>query len=187
MNKDYRYITLPIKMLALIWIVFTIDTVLIGISFCKFGLLPRTTQGLFGIATMPFIHAGLFHIISNSVPLFVLLSITAVYFKDKAYTVVILIVVISGILLWLLGRTSYHVGASGLIYGLAAFLVAFGVYMKKVIPLIISVTVAGFYGASMLIGLLPIFPGVSWDGHLFGAIAGVITARIASSGLPNNK
>jgi membrane associated rhomboid family serine protease len=180
MKNDYSYLTFPIKLLAVIWISFALDLLLINISFAQFGLLPRTTKGLLGIITCPFIHAGLFHIISNSVPLFVLSMITAVFFKKDSYYVVVLIIIIGGILVWFFGRTSYHVGASGLVYGLAAFLIAFGAYKKRFIPLIISLFVAVTYGISMLIGVLPIFPGVSWEGHLFGAVAGVITARIAS-------
>lgn len=86
-------------------------------------------------------------------------------------------------MVWLFGRSSYHVGASGLVYGLAAFLIAFGIYKKKIIPLVISLFVAFTYGISMLIGALPIFPGVSWEGHIFGAVAGVITAKIASKNI----
>lgn len=162
------------------WAVFIIDMLLINISFCQFGLLPRTTQGIFGIVTMPFLHANIFHIISNTVPLLVLMSITAVFFKRDTLLVIGLIIVIGGILVFFLGRPSYHVGASGLVYGLAGFLVAFGIFKKKIVPLLISLFVALTYGVGMLVGLLPLFPGVSWEGHLFGAIAGVLTARVSS-------
>lgn len=180
MKNDYSYLTFPIKILAVIWLSFAADVFFINIHFAQFGLLPRTTKGLIGIATCPFIHANIFHIISNSIPLLVLLSITAVFFKRDSYLIVIYITFIGGALVWLLGRTSYHVGASGLVYGLAAFLIAFGIYKKKFIPLVISVFVAVTYGMTMLIGVLPLFPGVSWEGHLFGAVAGVITARTAA-------
>jgi membrane associated rhomboid family serine protease len=183
MKKDYSYLTFPIKILAIIWISYALDLVLINVSFTQFGLLPRTIKGLFGIITCPFIHAGFFHIVSNSVPLFVLLTITAVFFKRNSYYVVMLIIILGGIMVWLFGRSSYHVGASGLVYGLAAFLIAFGIYKKKIIPLVISLFVAFTYGISMLIGALPIFPGVSWEGHIFGAVAGVITAKIASKNI----
>lgn len=179
--KDYSYLTFPIKLLAAIWIAFALDVVLINISFTHYGILPRKyPMGLIGVLTCPFIHANLFHIISNSVPLFVLSMITAIFYKKDSYFVVGLIIIIGGVMVWLFGRNSYHVGASGLVYGLAGFLIAFGIYKKKVVPLIISVFVACTYGISMLIGLLPVFPGVSWEGHLFGAIAGVITAKIAA-------
>jgi membrane associated rhomboid family serine protease len=180
MKKEYDYLTLPIKILAVIWISYIADLILINVSFTHLGLLPRTVKGLIGIISCPFIHANLFHIISNSIPLFVLLSITAVFFKRNSYYIVVLIIVLGGIMVWIFGRSSYHVGASGLVYGLAAFLIAFGVYKKKIIPLIVSLFIAFTYGISMLVGLLPVFPGVSWEGHLFGAVAGVITAKIAS-------
>ena len=180
MRKNHTYLTFPIKILALIWLSFIADIFLVNISFTHYGLLPRTIQGLFGIVSCPLIHASLFHIISNSVPLLVLLTITAVFFKEDSYYVVFFIVIIGGALVWAFGRASYHVGASGLVYGLAAFLIAFGIYKKKAIPILVSIFVGITYGTSMLIGFLPIFPGVSWEGHLFGAIAGVITARMAS-------
>ena len=180
MKKDYSYLTFPIKFLAVIWVAYFLDLILINVSFIPFGLLPRTMGGLFGIISCPFIHAGLFHLISNSVPLLVLLTVTAVFFKKDSFYIVTSIIILGGIMVWLFGRSSYHVGASGLVYGLAGFLISFGVYKKKIIPLIISIIITFTYGISMLIGLLPIFPGVSWEGHLFGAIAGVITARLVS-------
>jgi membrane associated rhomboid family serine protease len=180
MRRDYSYLTFPVKVLAVIWIAFAVDVILINIPFAQFGLLPRTTKGLIGIVTCPFIHAGLFHIISNSVSLFILLTITTIFFKKDTFTVVAYIIVIGGALVWIFGRSSYHVGTSGLIYGLAGFLIAFGAYKRKIVPIAISIFVVFTYGASLFIGLLPVFPGVSWEGHLFGAVAGVITARIAS-------
>lgn len=178
MKNDHSYLTLPLKFVAVIWIVFAVDTLLPGISFCEYGILPRTLKGLFGIPLSPFIHAGFGHIMSNTVPLLVLLSITTLYFKNKTYYILIIIIILGGALVCLFGRASYHVGASGLVYGLAGFLVFFGIYERKVIPLIISIFVACTYGISMLIGLLPVFPGVSWEGHLFGAVAGVLTAKV---------
>jgi len=180
MQKDNNYLTFPIKLLIAIWAVFIVDLLMVHTSFNHFGLLPRTIPGLTGIFLCPFLHADLPHIISNSVPLFVLSMITAIYFKKDSYLIVGLIIVLGGLMVWVFGRPSYHVGASGLVYGLAGFLIAFGVFKKRIIPLIISLVVACTYGISMLIGVLPVFPGVSWEGHLFGAIAGVITAKIFS-------
>lgn len=169
----------PIKILAIIWIAFIVDIILVNVSFCKFGILPRDMNGLIGIPLSPFIHASLFHIMSNSVPLLVLLYVTVIFYKDKAFNALVFIILVGGGLVWALGRSSYHVGASGLIYGLVGYLVFYGIFKKAIIPLIISLIIGFTYGTSMLIGLLPVFPGVSWEGHLFGGVAGVLAAKLS--------
>jgi membrane associated rhomboid family serine protease len=172
-------LTYSFGLLALIWVAFFLDTALINVSFAKeFGLIPRTTHGLIGIFGMTFAHANIFHIISNSIPLLVLMILTGVFVKGNLSVNVIITTIIGGSILWVIGRESYHVGASLLVYGLAGLLVSYGIFSKKVIPVIISILVIFFYGTSFLIGLLPIFPGVSWEGHLSGAIGGILTARL---------
>lgn len=169
----------PLKILALIWISFIIDTVLINVSFCKFGIIPREINGLIGIPISPFIHANIFHIMSNTIPLLILLYVTVIFYKNKTLPALVFIISVGGALVWVFGRHSYHVGASGLIYGLVGFLIFYGIFKKAIVPLIISLLIGITYGTSMFIGLLPIFPGVSWEGHLFGGIAGVIAAKIS--------
>lgn len=168
----------PLQFVVVLWISFLIDMVLVDISFYRYGIHPRTVEGLIGIVLSPFVHANLFHIISNTGPLFVLLSITVLFYGKNVFGIVTIIITLSGTLVWLFGRPVYHIGASGLVYGLAGYLIVFGIYKRKVIPLVVSVFVALTYGVSMITGLLPIFPGVSWEGHLFGAVAGLVTARV---------
>ncbi len=158
--------------LALIWLVFIVDLFL---PLEIFGLKPRSLGGLPGIIAMPFLHGGLGHIVSNSVPLLVLLSLLAGTRKN-ALGIIISISVFGGVLLWLFGRGANHIGASLLVFGLAAYLIVHGIRTKSIPNILLSIGVAFVYGTTLLTGVLPTQPGVSWDGHLFGAIAGGLVA-----------
>lgn len=159
--------------LAAIWGVFILDRFL---PLERFGLIPRDWGGLIGVATMPFLHANFSHLLNNTVPLAVLLTLLAGSRADSRLTV-ILIAILGGLLLWLLGRGhSLHIGASGLVFGLAVFLIVSGILERRTVPLLISLFVAFTYGTTLLSGILPWQPGVSWDGHLFGGIAGALVA-----------
>lgn len=173
MKTNFIFVT--VGMIAIMWGVYFVD-IIIPIDFNKFGILPGERSGIIGIFLSPFLHANLLHLISNTVPLATLMIITGLFFRDKLIYIIILCALIGGAMVWLFGRHSYHVGASGLIYGLAGFLVAFGIFKKQFVPLVVSIGVITLYGSSFLIGLLPIFPGVSWEGHLFGAVGGIATA-----------
>ncbi|HIE98840.1 MAG: rhomboid family intramembrane serine protease [Fuerstiella sp.] len=164
---------------AIVWAVFVLDAFLPG-EFNDFGLSPRSVTGLTGILTMPFLHGGWDHLLGNTVPLVVLLCLLAGS-RANTYTIVPQIVVLGGILLWVFGRgDTVHVGASGLIYGLIAFLIVAGFREGRLVALAIAVFVGFTYGATSISGVLPtVGPGISWDGHLMGAIAGAIVARIA--------
>ena len=154
-----------------IWVVFLLEYIA-PLRLTSFGVTPRTLMGLVGIPAMPFLHGNLQHIISNTVPLFVLLMLLAGS-KARSWEVVIDIILLSGSLLWLGGRHATHLGASGLIFGLIAFLMVSGWLERRFVPLAISVLVTFVYGGSLLWGIIPQFgSNVSWDGHLFGAIAG---------------
>jgi len=147
-----------------------------------FGLVPRSLSGLIGIPLMPFLHGGLGHLISNTIPLIVLLTLLAGS-KAKSWEIVISIIGLNGALLWLFGRNAVHVGASGLVFGLATFLMVSGFLEKRIIPMIIAVVVALMYGMSLLFGMIPRFgSSVSWDGHICGAIAGALVAYLLVNG-----
>lgn len=160
-------------LLAAIWGVFILDRFL---PLERFGLIPRDWGGLVGVATMPFLHANFTHLLNNSVPLAVLLTLLAGSRADSRAAVV-LVAVVGGILLWLFGRGhALHIGASGLVFGLAVFLIVSGILEKRTVPLLVSLLVAFTYGTTLLAGILPWQQGVSWDGHLFGGIAGALVA-----------
>jgi membrane associated rhomboid family serine protease len=162
-----------IMFIGVIWLVFLLDSVL---PLEKFGLIPRESNGLIGIIAMTFLHADLQHIMSNTVPLIVLLALLAGSQADSK-KIVLLIIVLGGFLLWIFGRShSIHIGASLLVFGLATFLVVSGLLEKRTIPLMVSLIVAIMYGSTLISGVLPFKSGVSWEGHLMGGIAGVVTA-----------
>jgi membrane associated rhomboid family serine protease len=162
---------------AAIWAVFFLECVL-PFDLTSFGLTPRTLTGLVGIPAMPFLHANLQHIVSNTLPIFILLILLAGS-QTNSWKVVAGVVLLSGVLLWLFGRPANHIGASGLIFGLIAFLIVSGLLERRLVPLVISVVVVFFYGGSLLLGVVPrLGSHISWDGHFFGAVAGGIIAYL---------
>ena len=145
-------------------------------SLDQYGVVPRRMIGLVGIPAMPFLHANLQHILSNTVPLFVLLMLLAGS-RAESWEVVVLITFLGGLLLWIFGREAVHIGASGLISGLATFLMLSGFLEKRLVPLLIALLVGFTYGSALVIGIIPrVGSQVSWDGHLCSAIAGGIVA-----------
>ena len=146
-------------------------------SFVEGGVFPRKWSGLQGILFSPMIHGDWKHLINNSMPV-LLLSLALFYFyRDIAYKIWFLIYFIGGILLWGMGRQAYHIGASGLIYGLAAFLFLSGIIRRVRSLTAISLLVVFWYG-SMVWGLLPFDFEVSFEAHITGAVSGVILAVV---------
>lgn len=172
MRKDLNGI---LAFTALIWIVFLADKV-IPYELTAWGLLPRTTQGLIGIVSMPFLHGTMAHLCSNTIPLVVLLLVMFGSRVDPI-RIVIALTLLSGTALWVFGRERIHIGASGLIYAMTAFLIVTGLIERKPVPLAISALVGFLYGGTLLWGVLPFADdGVSWDGHLAGAACGCLLA-----------
>ena len=166
-----------IWLIAALWIVYLTD-VLVPIDFTAYGLVPRTLHGLIGIPLMPFLHRDWGHLLGNTIPLCILLFILLSSRRDYL-EVIVSIVIIGGILLWCFGRSAVHIGASGLVYGLVAFLIASGFAERKLVSMFIALLVGFLYGTTLFFGVLPTAgAAVSWDGHLFGAIAGAGTAYV---------
>ena len=161
--------------IAIIWVVFLIDLLIPFIDLDQYGIIPRQINGLLGIITAPFLHANLLHIVSNTVPLIILLFILFKFYEKQAFLVVILSILIGGSLVWLFGRNAIHIGASGLIYSLAAYIITFGFLQKRILNIVISIIIIFLY-EGLIWGILPTKFYVSWEGHLFGAVAGVFLA-----------
>lgn len=162
--------------LALIWLVYFLDVFL---PLEQLGLVPRSLSGMAGIVAMPFLHGDLGHLIGNSIPLAVTLLLLAGS-RANSGAIVVVIALLSGVGLWLFGRTALHIGASGLVFGLISFHIFAGVFERRLQSVIIALVVGLLYASTIFRGVLPFQPGVSWDGHLFGAIAGGIVALITS-------
>ena len=166
----------PSRMLFLMWLIFFIE-LNFGINLAIFGILPREAIGLLGILFAPLLHGSLLHLVSNTLPL-LFLGITLYYFYGKiARNVFLMSYFLTGTLVWLFGRTSFHIGASGLIYGIASFLFFSGIVRAEFKSLVISLAVVLTYGG-LVWGVLPTLPGVSWESHLFGALVGGAAAYI---------
>ncbi|MEN8120104.1 MAG: rhomboid family intramembrane serine protease [Bacteroidota bacterium] len=164
-------IVIALSAVALLWAILIIDSI-IPIDFNQFGIIPRRTEGLKGILFAPLLHANWSHLISNSMPLLVLLTGLFWLYNKVAIRVLIFSTVIGGGLVWLLGREAFHIGASGVIFSLVAFFIASGIFKKNFKAIILAVFVFFMYGG-IVWGVLPGQPGVSWEGHLFGFITGI--------------
>lgn len=164
----------PALWILAFWIVEIIEQAA-GLSFVRLGIYPLHFNGLQGVIFSPFIHSDFNHLISNSVPFFILLFMLIYFYRRISYQIFFQLYLLAGICVWLAGREAWHIGASGIVYALAAFHFVSGVIRNDVRLLTLSVVVVFLYGG-MVWGLFPIDPGISWEGHLWGAVSGVVLA-----------
>lgn len=165
----------PFRLVFLMWLVFSIEF-FYGLDFSMFGIIPRTLWGLIGIFTAPMIHGGLTHLLSNTIPLLFLGGTLFFFYNRIGTTVFFRCYFITNILVWLFSpRQTPHIGASGLIYGLSAFLILFGLFRKDTMSILISIVVIALYGG-IFYGIFPSQPWISWESHLAGTIVGAVTA-----------
>lgn len=139
------------------------------------GLRPRTTEGLLGVITEPLVHGDINHLVSNSVPLFLLMMAIIYFYRGVAFRVLGWIWILTGVGVWIFARSHLHIGASGVVYGLASFLAVSGFMRNDSRLMSISLLVVFLYGG-MVWGVLPLFEHISWESHLMGGIAGVFCA-----------
>ena len=178
-KKASRNFRLALKIglvsIGLLWIVFILDSVF-GLRLGRFGLRPGSVPGLGGVITAPLLHANIQHILSNTLPLFISLTATLYLYPSAAVRVIPLIWLGSGVITWFIGQTpSLHIGASGLIYGLLAYVFVSGIFHRDMRSVAVSLMVGFLYG-SMVWGVLPIRPHMSWEMHLSGALLGILLA-----------
>jgi len=172
-KKRFAYsLIFPLLFIVILWCVKAIEIVL-NLDFSFLGIFPLRTKGLIGIITAPLIHSDFEHLFANSIPLLILGTGIFYFYNKIAYKVFFLSYFIANIWIWLGARYAYHIGASGLVYSLATFLFFSGVFRRNVKLMAVSLTVVFLYG-SMVWGLLPIQPHISWESHLMGAIAGMV-------------
>jgi membrane associated rhomboid family serine protease len=170
-----RGLVLVGAMAALMWAVEIVDVVAGDLD--SGGIQPRDPDGLPGIAFAPFLHGGFGHLIGNTLPFLVLGGAIALGGLVRTASVVAIVALVGGLGTWLVGPAdTNHIGASGLVFGFAAYLVARGVFSRRLVHLAVGLVVLAVYGTTLLFGLVP-HPGISWQGHLFGAVGGVVAAR----------
>jgi membrane associated rhomboid family serine protease len=163
-------------MVILMWLVETIDIVAGDLDGA--GIHPRDPEGLVGVAASPFLHSGFAHLIGNTIPFLVLGAAIAVGGLVRTLAVVGIVAVVGGLGTWLTAPSNTVViGASGLVFGFAAYLVARGAYSRTPWHIVGGLVVIVIYGSTLLTGLVPT-PGISWQGHLFGAVGGIVAARV---------
>lgn len=173
-NKVLTAIIFPTIFVAIIGLIHFAGYVL-DVSFVSYGVFPRKLSGLIGILTSPLIHADFKHLFNNSIPLIILGSALFYFYKEVAFKVSFWIYLMVGIWTWVSARESYHIGASGVLYGLFSFLLVSGFLRKNKNLISLSFTVIFLYG-SLVWGIFPIDVKVSFEGHLWGFVAGIVLA-----------
>jgi membrane associated rhomboid family serine protease len=164
-----------LALLAAMW-GFEILDVALNHSLDQYGIEPRDPDGLFGVVAAPFLHAGFGHLLANSILFVVLGLVIAFQGAVRVLAVTAIVMVVSGLGTWLVAPAgTLHIGASGVVFGYATYLLARGLFNRSVPEILIGVAVGAVWGTALLGGLMP-QDGISWQGHFFGALGGVIAA-----------
>jgi len=167
----------PIVFLLAIWIVFWLELKL-NANFAKYGVFPRTISGLKGVILSPFLHGDLKHLYNNSIPLFLLIAALRYFYREISLKILLYSLLFSGLLTWVIGRESYHIGASGLIYALISFILFKGLQTKDSRLVALSLTIVMVYGGLIWYVFPDVKENISWEGHLSGFIVGVVLSVI---------
>ncbi len=175
----------PLLFVMVLWVVFWIES-RFGLNFNSFGVYPRELKGLRGIAFSPFIHGSLKHLFNNSIPLFVLSSALFYFYRNLRWKILLFGLLLTGIATWLIGRSSLHIGASGVVYMLASFLFFKGIFSKQFQLTALALAVVFLYGG-MLWYVFPVNPEISWEGHLSGFFVGLVFAYFYKSNPIENR
>src|SRR3954454_1269482 len=167
---------LVLALAALMWLVEAVDQVLDG-ALDRYGIEPHDADGLAGIVAPPFLHAGWGHLLGNRPPFLVLGALIALSGVARVASVTAIVAVVGGLGTWLVAPSGTdHIGASGIVFGYASCLIAGGLFPRRGVHLVAGLIVLAVYGATLLVSLVPA-DGISWQGHLFGAVGGIVAAR----------
>jgi membrane associated rhomboid family serine protease len=170
---------------SLPWFVFAYEQYF-DVHLYQYGVLPRKLAHLYGIFTMPFLHSDWQHILGNTPPLFILTSFLFYFYKKFFGWVYMYIYILAGFWTWIIGREDFHIGASGIIYGLTSYIFFSGAWSKNYRLAAISLLIVFLYG-SIIWGIFPMEKHVSWEGHLSGFVAGFILSIYYRKELPKRK
>ena len=182
MNDQHQFkftplvLALPLYFVLLLWFVYWFE-IKFHVNLNEYGILPRKATGLRGILFGPFIHSEVAHLYHNSIPLFLLMLSLWYFYRNIALKIFITGTLLLGLLTWFIGRSSYHIGASGIIYMLFSFIFFSGIFRKYYRLIAVSLVVIFLYG-SMVWYILPIEEKVSWEGHLSGFVTGILLAWV---------
>lgn len=164
-----------------LWLVFFLSAALPFLHLSRHGVVPRTFSGLQGILFAPWLHASMMHLAANTGGLLILGWLCTWPRIGNFWQATLGAMLGAGVCAWPLGASyTVHIGASGLVFGYAGYLVARGYYTRHVLAMLVALFVAASYGLTMLFGVVPIYPGVSWQSHLGGALGGILAARAAA-------
>jgi membrane associated rhomboid family serine protease len=173
-------IRLVFGLAALMWVLEIIDSI-DRHRLDQYGIEPRDVEGLRGVVASPFLHAGFDHLVSNTVPFLVLGLLIALGGAIQVLMVTGIVMLVGGLGTWAFApENTLHIGASGVVFGYATYLISRGVFNKSALQLAIGAAVVAVWGGALLTGLVP-REGISWQGHLFGAIGGVVAARVLAA------
>lgn len=167
----------PLYFVLVLWLVYWVE-VKYHIYLNDYGILPRTLKGLGGIVLSPFLHGSLEHIYNNSLALLVLIAALRYFYRKQALQIIIFGILLSGFITWLIGRESYHIGASGLIYVLVSFMFFKGIQTGYYRLVALSLTMVVLYGGMVWYVFPGVEEGISWEGHLGGFVTGFLFSRI---------
>ena len=184
-RKNLKSLKFSVIILIIIWSVKLFEIVF-DYDFTEYGVLPRNLSGLIGILFSPLIHSDVNHLLSNSLPVIILCLLIFNFYSQIAKKIFIYLYFISGLWLWCIGRESFHIGASGLIYAMASFLFFSGILRKNSQLSAVALLVIFIYGG-LFWGLFPIHKNVSWEGHLTGFIAGFLVSFVCRKDGPKRK
>ena len=170
-------IRLVLGLAVLMWALEVLDS-LLDHRLDQYGIEPRDADGLVGVVAAPFLHAGFDHLASNTVPFVLLGIVIALQGLARVAIVTVVVALVSGLGTWLVApELSIHIGASGVVFGYASYLISRGFFNRSALELAVGAVVAVVYGSALLGGLVP-EDGVSWQGHFFGAVGGLVAARM---------
>jgi membrane associated rhomboid family serine protease len=173
-GKFVKSFLIPFSFVFILWLVRLLQ-IIVDDRFIWLGVYPKHIKGLIGILTSPLVHSGWDHLISNTLPLLILGTALFYFYKELALKSFLLIYLLAGLWVWFGGREVWHIGASGIIYGLSSFLFFSGLIRRAIDLMAISLVVVFLYGG-LVWGLFPIVENMSWESHLSGGLAGLVLA-----------